>query len=228
MKNEILNQDCFEYLQQQFWVDTIFADPPDGIKLNYIGFNDTIDDYYEYMSKLLKLCRNRCYYLWLSFNPIRVINVAQAAPRSWKVKPCVQTFTFGQHNQNDLGTGHRYLWRFGAGNLYPDSIRIPSWRQKNGDKRADPRGAVPLDVFDFPRVTGNSGQRRRWHPTQLHEGLVERCLKLTTPSNGKVLDLFAGTGTVHRVCKRLKFRSTSLEISPYYYQKLLEEDKVDL
>ena len=38
------------------------------------------------------------------------------------------------------------------------------------------------DVFNFTRVTGNSKQRRTWHPTQLNEGLVERCVKLTTPA----------------------------------------------
>jgi site-specific DNA-methyltransferase (adenine-specific) len=100
---------------------------------------------------------------------------------------------------------------------------MPSWRQKNGDKRADPRGRVPGDVFSFARVTGNSKQRRSWHPTQLNEGLVERCLKLTTPEGGTVLDPFAGTGTTLRVCDRLGMNCTLIEIDPKYCKLIAKE-----
>jgi hypothetical protein len=43
---------------------------------------------------------------------------------------------------------------------HPDAIRVPSWRQKDGDKRADLRGQLLGDVFDFTRVGGNSKQRQ--------------------------------------------------------------------
>jgi DNA modification methylase len=146
------------------------------------------------------------------------------------VKPCVQTFTFGQHRHEDLGNNHRPLWRFQWPDapLFPDSIRVPSWRQENGDKRADPRGRVPGDVFDFPRVTGNSKQRRRWHPTQLNECLVERCLRLTTPPNGTVLDPFGGTGTTLRVCKNLQLQCTLIEIDALYCAKIAEEHGLEI
>ena len=45
--------------------------------------------------------------------------------------------------------------------------------------------------------------RHTWHPTQLNEGLVERCIKFTTPPGEPVLDPFGGTGTTLRVCKTL-------------------------
>jgi len=63
--------------------------------------------------------------------------------------------------------------------IYPCQIRVPSWRMLNGDKRAAPDGKVPGNVWDFPRVTGNSKQRRAFHPTQLNEGLVERAILLS-------------------------------------------------
>jgi hypothetical protein len=43
---------------------------------------------------------------------------------------------------------------------HPDAIRVPSWRQEDGDKRADLRGRLLGDVFDFTRVGGNSKQRQ--------------------------------------------------------------------
>ena len=147
-----------------------------------------------------------------------------------EAKPCVQTFTFGQHNHHDLGNNHRPLlrlrWREAP--LFPDAIRVPSWRQENGDKRADPRGRVPGDVMDFPRVTGNSKQRRTWHPTQLNEGLVERCVKLTTPPGGTVLDPFGGTGTTLRVCKRINLSCTLIEMDREYCRQIAVENHLCL
>jgi len=83
---------------------------------------------------------------------------------------------------------------------------------------------VPGDVFDFTRVTGNSKQRRAWHPTQLNEGLVERCLRLTTPPGGTVLDPFGGTGTTLRVCKRLELPCTLIELDRDYCKRIAEEN----
>jgi site-specific DNA-methyltransferase (adenine-specific) len=135
-----------------------------------------------------------------------------------EAKSCVQTYTFGQYNHHDFGNNHRPLLRlrWSDAPLFPDQIRVPSWRQQNGDKRADPRGRVPGDVFDFTRVTGNSKQRRRWHPTQLNEDLVERCVRLCTKEGNSVLDPFGGTGTTLRVCKRINRQCTLIELDPFY------------
>jgi site-specific DNA-methyltransferase (adenine-specific) len=97
--------------------------------------------------------------------------------------------------------------------VYPDAIRVPSWRQLNGDKRADPRGKVPNDVFNFPRVTGNSKQRRKFCPTQLNELLYERCIRSCCVKGDTVVDLFAGTGTLGRVAPRCGVDALMLELS---------------
>jgi hypothetical protein len=147
-----------------------------------------------------------------------------------KAKLCVQTFTFGQHNHHDLGNNFRPLLRLRWKNapLFPDAVRIESERQKMGDKRADPRGRVPGDVFDFPRVVGNSKQRRPWHPTQLHEALVERCIRLTTPPGGTVLDPFAGTGTTLRACKKTGHNCTLIEMDAEYCRLIAEEHNLEV
>jgi DNA methylase len=210
-----------------------FMDPPDGIGLGYATFDDKFEDYAEYLEECLRLVIARTDITWLSFNAIWTPVVGWLAHRLCRkksglmVKPCVQTFTFGQHRHTDLGNNHRPLWRFmweGA-TLYPDAIRVASWRQLNGDKRADPRGRVPGDVFDFPRVTGNSKQRRRWHPTQLHEDLVERCILLSTDHGESVLDPYAGTGTTLRVCRRLGRPCTTIDIDPDYCERIREENE---
>jgi DNA modification methylase len=169
--------------------------------------------------------------VWLSFNARWTIDVGSIIcdflhrTDEWECKPCVQTFTFGQHNKHDFGNNHRPLWRLKHKDapIYPDQIRVPSWRQLNGDKRANPEGRVPGDVFDFTRVTGNSKQRRAWHPTQLNEELVERCLLSSTLPGDHVLDPFGGTGTTLRVCKKISRRCTLIEIDQSYCDKIVEE-----
>ena len=219
-------------------VQCVFADPPDNIGLGYSEYKDKRSkaEYVTFLDDVLSFCWALSPIVWFSFNSRWTAEVGEIACRmvaasdTLEVMPCVQTFTFGQHNHHDLGNNHRPLWRFMARGtpLYPDTIRVPSWRQEHGDKRADPRGRVPGDVFDFPRVTGNSKQRRRWHPTQLHEGLVERCVKMSTLEGQHVVDPFGGTGTTLRVCNRLNRPCTLIEMDANYCREIASENSLEI
>jgi site-specific DNA-methyltransferase (adenine-specific) len=235
----LINADCLDVLETLEPAETLFADPPDNIGLGYASYRDRMDEgeYAAMLRRWLHAFILKARTVWFSYNSKWTFEVGKIVTeivglRAGEVeaKPCVQTFTFGQHNHHDLGNNHRPLlrlrWRDAP--LYPDSIRVPSWRQENGDKRADPRGRVPGDVMDFPRVTGNSKQRRTWHPTQLNEGLVERCVKLTTPPGGTVLDPFGGTGTTLRVCKRINLSCTLIEMDREYCRQIAVENHLCL
>lgn len=236
--HELITGNCLEYLnahQDRKW-DTIFADPPDGIGLKYSGYSDKCTGYTDMLREWITCFIEHANTIWISYNAKWMFEIGKIMIdishkyQILNIRPCVQVFTFGQHNQKDFSNDFRPLLRiqWPEAPLYPDRIRIPSWRQLNGDKRADPRGRVPSDVFYFTRVTGNSKQRRKWCPTQLNEGLIDRCLKMTTPYNGTVLDPFCGTGTTLRVCKTLGFSCTLIEISTDYSNKVIEEHKHDL
>jgi site-specific DNA-methyltransferase (adenine-specific) len=233
---QLYNMDCVDYLvkhSNRRW-DTVFCDPPDNIGLKYSQYRDGLpeSDYIALLKKWLKIFLEHARCVWFSYNVKWVFQVGRIVTeledfygKNIEAKPCVQVFTFGQHCQTDLGNNHRPLLRirWSDAPLYPDAIRIQSWRQEHGDKRADPRGRVPGDVFDFTRVTGNSKQRRTWHPTQLNEGLVERCIKLTTSQGEYVLDPFAGTGTTLRVCRQIDRACTLVEIDQGYCEKIAAE-----
>lgn len=220
--------------------DTIFADPPDNVGATYHA--DYTEDnlpksiYLYAIDGFLRRALEVAGTIWLSYNAKWIFDVGKIVTAILEDQPhiqarqCVQTFTFGQHNQHDLCNGYRPLLRLRHPDayLYPDRVRVKSWRQENGDKRADPRGRVPSDVFDFPRVTGNSKQRRSWHPTQLNELLVERCLRLTTPSGGSVLDPYAGTGTTLRVCRKLGFSCWLIERSGDYCARIADEHDMNV
>ena len=104
-------------------------------------------------------------------------------------------------------------------------IRVKSARQlKYKDKRANPLGRVPDDVWEFPRVCGTFHERRKWIPNQHPEALIERMVLMSTNPGDLVIDLFAGSGTVHRVCKRLGRQSISIDISQEYVDNIRRED----
>ena len=403
----LVNADCLDYIASchEIWT-TIFADPPDNLNLKYTTYRDNLPDeqYVALLNEWLHTFAYKAKTVWFSYNARWTFEVGRIVAgmldrtRGLEAKSCVQTFTFGQHNQHDLGNNHRPLLRlrWSDSPLLPDAIRVPSWRQENGDKRADPRGRVPgdvdhcevatrdtlplpnltaddierflskidrteeadcwewtagkregygrfrigdnlyvatrlmwrlthgidpssqlvchtcdnpgccnpnhlflgtdednnndkeakrrgkhpagennglaklttedvisiyhsadapadlgrkygvtgenirsiqagrtwqhvtrdlplSDVFNAPRVTGNSKERRNWHPTQLGERLVERCIKLTTPEGETVLDPFGGTGTTHSVCRRQSFPCTTIEIDKAYCAEIVKE-----
>lgn len=253
MDHRLIHGDCLEILQDQTkYFTCIFADPPDNIGLDYgegaAADRRATDEYVSWLRACLNLFVYRTDIVWLSYNTKwnfhvgRIVLPLLRCELNLQAKPCVQIFTFGQHNQHDLGNNHRSLLRlkWKDAPLYPDQIRVESWRQAHGDKRADPRGRVPGDifdfdevvdidnVFDFSRVTGNSKQKRKWCPTQLNEGLVERCIKLSTKEGDTVLDPFAGTGTTLRVCKRINRHCTLIESNRDYCKKLAEEHNLEI
>lgn len=223
MRVTLHNKSYDDYLKRCKPFKMAFADPPDAIGLKYDGFKDkfTDEEYRHLLQNIIYCSMQKADVLWLSLNARHAFLAGSTIYDmlgwcdGWEAKSCVQTFTFYQHNHNDLGNAHRLLYRLmkTGTELYPDAVRVPSWRQLNGDKRADPRGRVPGDVFDFPRVTGNSKQRRAFSPTQLNEGLYERCIKLCCEPGDTVVDLFAGSGTLGRVASRCGVNGVMVELS---------------
>lgn len=88
-----------------------------------------------------------------------------------------------------------------------DSVRIP-YSEKDlilalKDKRLNPettkKGKNPTNVWEIGRLSGNS-KERVGHPTQKPVKIVERFVKALSYPGSVVLDFFAGSGTVGRVC----------------------------
>jgi DNA modification methylase len=82
----------------------------------------------------------------------------------------------------------------------------------------DPRAAgpkIPDDVWDFvdswefPRVTGNSKERKRWAPNQHPVLLVERIFKM---SGDPVLELFTGSGSAIQAARNLGIKLDTVEL----------------
>jgi len=204
----------------------IFADPPDNLGLKYDGFKDNNPYYGGFLQRVVSKGERNSDIFWLSYYYRYQDAIWYNAVRhAYNPRQFIWRFTFGQHQHTDCGNGYRPILRImqpGAV-LYPDAIRVESARQKQGDKRADPRGRVPDDVWEFPRVCGNYIERRKWHPNQHPEALIERIVKFSTKPGDLVIDMFAGTGTVNRVCARLGRECIGIEISRAYCDRIAAE-----
>lgn len=213
----IYNIDCMEFLKGCNKYATIFADPPDNIGLEYIGYNDCKNDYIGWLTGFIELALTKCDVLWLSYNQIWDLSLKREIrfdESHWTIKQIIWRYRFGQYNDSCEASGYRPILRFKrlGVKLNYDAIRIDSQRQQVGDKRAKGK-RVPDDVWDFPRVLGV----RDWHPTKHPQELMERILTL---SGGPVLDCFLGSGTTLLAAKKLEIEIDGCEISKFYFEML--------
>jgi hypothetical protein len=228
-RNRLICGDVLDVLPKLGPFTCLIADPPDNIGLKYDCYHDRLpeESYQIFLHTFLSRAVLVADITWLSFNAKYLPFVGKLVHDyferdDYECRLFMQTFTFGQNRNTDCGNGYRPLLRISfASKFYPDAIKVPSWRQKNGDKRAAPGGRVPLDVWDFPRITGNCKERRAWHPTQLREAMIDRIVKFSTLPGESVCDCFSGTGTVLRAVKDRPV--TSIEIDPVYCDRISAE-----
>ena len=90
------------------------------------------------------------------------------------------------------------------------------------DKRANPLGKIPDDVWEFSRVCGTFKERIGDHPCQMPEKLLERIIKASSNEDDIVLDPFGGTGTTASVAKKLKRNFITMDISKKYFKVMSE------
>lgn len=198
---KLVEGDCEEYLTKMQPVKCIFMDPPDNIGLKYANYNDNRVDYFSWLARLVSLALSRSKILWLSYHQKHDLDVARILNTyvgSRITKKIIWRYTFGQYNDKDFASGYRPIWLIREKNAetFGDRIREESERMRLGDARTVHReGRHPDDVWDFPRVVGNSPGRRSWHPTQHPVILYDRVMKYSCGTGDEFVDLFAGSGT---------------------------------
>jgi len=122
----------------------------------------------------------------------------------------IWSFNFGLYTRKRFVISHENILVYKRGNppFNWQSIAVKSQRQLSGDLRADLRGRTPGDVWDIPRVPGNSETRasftgkdkRSCHPVEL----ALRIVKAYTQENSLIFEPFAHDGTLAVVVKHLK------------------------
>lgn len=214
--------DCNEFLKElpDESVQLICIDPPYNLELtgwdtydNYIKWASTwIDEAYRVLSKNGSMV----IFGGIQFRDTKsgdLIDIIQYIRRSTKFK-LINTIIW--YYKNGM-SAHRYfanrheevIWLAKSNDYYfdLDAVREP-YSEKDlklalKDKRLNPentiKGKNPTNVWQIGRLNGNS-KERVGHPTQKPIEIISRFVKSLSYPGSVVLDFFAGSGTVGRVC----------------------------
>jgi len=218
----ILQGDCLQILPTLPPATCLWADPPDNLGLKYDGFRDRISNYHGWLLDVVQTAlQHEPQVFWLSLYHKHLIPVLFSVSDfwGWDIRLFIWRFTFGQHQSNDCGNGYRPILRFSKPGFKwnTGAIRVPSARQsKYGDNRANPKGRVPDDVWEFPRVCGTFHERRAYIPNQHPIALMKRIVALSCRPGDSVIDLFGGSFSCARACQELGIDCTSIELSETY------------
>lgn len=247
MKNEntILQGDCVEVLGKlvaenggEGVADLIFADPPFNIGYQYDKYNDKLkkDKYIHWTKDWMTASVNALkstgsFYIAIGDEyaaHVRIIGDDLGLYlRNW----IIWHYTFGQQTKSKFARSHTHIFYFSKDKdnfVFDDeAARVISDRQKTyKDKRANPAGKVPDDVWNvYPRVCGTFAEREGWHPCQMPESLLARIIRVSSCVDDLVIDPFSGSGTTCSVAHKLKRRYFGIDISPKYVKESIKRIK---
>jgi site-specific DNA-methyltransferase (adenine-specific) len=234
--NLIVVGDCVKILHSSApeQADLIFADPPFNIGYKYDLYEDrrAYDEYFEWTRDWMSACVHALKptgSFWIAIGDdyaaeVRILGRQLGLNlRNW----VIWHYTFGQSTKRKFARSHTHLfyWTKDPVNFtFNDmEVRIPSARQTTyGDKRANPKGKMPDDVWSFSRVCGTFLERVKWHPCQMPEKVLERIIKVSSNSGDLVIDPFSGSGTTCGVAARLGRKFFGVDISEQYVKHSLK------
>lgn len=231
MMNQILCGDSVEILQDQDepFADLIFADPPFNIGYKYDQYHDRkkSDKYLAWTRDWIGACvrvlqPHGSFYVAIGDEyaaqiKLMMENEFELALRNW----IIWHYSFGQQTKTKFARAHAHILYFVRDPknfvFNDDVVRVISDRQKKySDKRANPAGKMPDDVWnEYPRICGTFRERTGF-PCQMPESLLTRIIRVSSNEGDWVLDPFCGSGTTAVVAHKLNRRYTSIDLSETY------------
>jgi DNA modification methylase len=232
LRNQIICGDCVEILRQaaEPFADLIFADPPFNIGYKYDKYHDKKhhEKYLAWSEDWIAACAavlkpRGSFYIAIGDEyaaNVKLIADAQGLVlRNW----IIWHYSFGQQTKNKFARAHTHILYFvkdPKGFVFNDEVvRVISDRQKKyKDKRANPAGKMPDDVWnEYPRICGTFVERTGF-PCQMPESLLARIIRVSSNEGDWVLDPFCGSGTTAAVAHKLGRVYTSIDLSEQYVE----------
>ena len=236
--------DCFAFLKSlpNESVQLICIDPPYNLDLaewdSYENYIDWAANWINESYRVLSKNGSMVIFGGIQFRDAKsgdLIDIIQYIRHNTKFK-LINTIIW--YYKNGM-SAHRYfanrheeaIWLAKTDDYYFDfdSVRVPysdeDLKLALKDKRLNPENTVkgknPTNVWQIGRLNGNS-KERVGHPTQKPVEIIERFIKALSYPGSVVLDFFAGSGTVGRVCiteKRHCLMCDNDKMSIEYFKK---------
>lgn len=230
-ENRIILGDCMKVLRDipGGSVDLVFTDPPYNIGVKYDTYKDTMEhgDYLAWSRAWVGECARvlkKDGSIYIAINDehaaefVGILKGLGLSMRNW----IIWHYTFGQAQKKKFSRAHTHILYFTKDparfTFNSEAIRVRSVRQEIGDRRANPKGKIPDDVWTISRVAGTFNERVRDFPCQMPLKLLERVIRTSSSPGEIVLDPFSGTGTTPYVARLLDRRYIAIELSPEYHR----------
>jgi site-specific DNA-methyltransferase (adenine-specific) len=210
--------------------DTIYIDPPFNTGLTRksargVGqYQDKFDDFCAWLYPFIEeskrvLKETGTIFLHLDQNEVfhaKVLIMDEIYGRHNFVNHIVWSYDYGGRGKNCWPSKHDDILMYckNQNKRYFDweaCERIPYMTpalQKSEEKLE--KGKVPTDVW-WMSIVGTNSKERNGYPTQKPVNLIKRALEATTPKGGKVIDFFAGSGTLGEAAELLNLEWTLVD-----------------
>ena len=239
----LIHGDCIDVVGdlEHSSIDLVFTSPPYFMGKHYdrsMSVGDFIEKITEVQEAIYPKMKNGSSICWQvgshiqngSLTPLDSL-VYQVCKNFNKLKlrnRVVWTFEHGQHATKRLSGRHEVILWYTKGDDYTfrlDEIRVPQkypgkkyYKGPNrGKLSGNPLGKNPGDVWSIPNVKANHVEKTK-HPCQFPVALVSRCVRALTPTDGLVLDPFAGSGTTAIASLETGRSFYCIELSEEYFE----------
>lgn len=241
-------KDCCDFLKQipNNSVQLICIDPPYNLELTgWDSFDNYIDwagEWLDEAHRVLSPTGSLVIFGGIQFRDaksgdlIDIIHYVRNETKFKLVNTIIWHYKNGMSAKRYFANRHEEaIWLVKTNDYYfdLDSVRVPySERELElalKDKRLNPentlKGKNPTNVWEIGRLNGNS-KERVGHPTQKPVEIIDRFVKALSYPGSVVLDFFAGSGTVGRVCieeGRHCLMCDSSDTSEFFFKKHLAQ-----
>lgn len=233
MTIKIITADARDAPFKSLGATLIYADPPTNRGMNQGASSDRLNSY-EYQQFTYGWLLNSASHM--SDNSRLVVcchyltreTIERLVHKNFSYKfeqEIIWQYEFGLYTRQRFVTSHDNIlvWKKGKPPFNWEAVAIESQRLRDGDSRGDLRGRTPGDVWSFPRVPGNSKDRRFLTGEKRSCQPIELCKRLVLAYTNKgqlVYDLFAGSGTMAKACQILERDYVGIDICSYYVDEI--------
>lgn len=228
--NKIYNMDCIEYMKTlpSECIDLIIIDPPYyEVKGEFDFIFENEEEYLNFINNTIKECKrilksNGSLYLYCSQQMGAYIDLILRENfiiknriiwyRSGGISPTKKFKLSHEPLFYCVKDINNHIWN-------PDDIRVKS-KYAEKDKRLNPKGKVPDDVWEIPNLVGKKKEKVN-HPTQKPLAICDRIIKASSNENDLVYIPFAGSGSEIISCINNNRNYLATEISKQYIDEVI-------